>query len=96
MFGDHARNLVVSSYKSMTGHMMGASGAMGVVVTALAIRDRQIAPTINYTTPDPECDLDYNTVGLRERPVEVALSNAVGLGGHNACVLLRKFREDYD
>jgi beta-ketoacyl-acyl-carrier-protein synthase II len=96
VFGDHARNLVVSSYKSMTGHMMGASGAMGVVVTAFAIRDRQIAPTINYTAPDPECDLDYNTAGLRERPVEVALSNAVGLGGHNACVLLRKFREDND
>ncbi|MGI8586830.1 MAG: beta-ketoacyl-ACP synthase II [Chloroflexia bacterium] len=93
VFGEHAHKLVISSFKSMTGHMMGASGAIGAIVSALAIRDSLIPPTINYTTPDPDCDLDYNTGGLREQPVETAISNAIGLGGHNSCVVIRKYRE---
>jgi 3-oxoacyl-[acyl-carrier-protein] synthase II len=90
-FGDHAHHLVVSSFKSMTGHMMGASGAVGAITAAMAIHDGVIPPTTNYSTPDPVCDLDYNTEGPREMAVDVAISNAIGLGGHNACVVLRKY-----
>ena len=91
VFGAHAPQLAVSSFKSMTGHMMGASGAMGVLVSALAIRDGCIPPTINYRTPDPACDLDYTPNAARARAVRVAVSNAVGLGGHNACLVVRKY-----
>ncbi|HMA34769.1 MAG TPA: beta-ketoacyl-[acyl-carrier-protein] synthase II, partial [Chloroflexia bacterium] len=90
VFGAHAYRLVISSFKSMTGHLMGASGALGAINAAYAIRDNLMPPTINYTTPDPDCDLDYNTRGLRAQTVNVAISNAIGLGGHNACVVLRK------
>ena len=61
---------------------------------ALVIRDSVIPPTINYTTPDPECDLDYTTTGAREQAVEIAITNAFGLGGHNSCVVLRKYHEN--
>jgi 3-oxoacyl-[acyl-carrier-protein] synthase II len=92
-FGDHARNLVVSSFKSMTGHMMGASGAIGAINAVKSIQEGLIPPTMNYTTPDPECDLDYNTGGeVREMDIDVAISNAIGLGGHNACVMVRKYQ----
>jgi 3-oxoacyl-[acyl-carrier-protein] synthase II len=91
VFGEHANRLAVSSTKSMTGHMMGASGAVEAVVCALTIRDQIIAPTINLDNPAPECDLDYVPHEARKAKVEVALSNSFGLGGHNASVILAKF-----
>ncbi len=89
-FGDHARKLAVSSTKSMTGHLLGAAGGLEAGITALAIRYGVIPPTINYVTPDPECDLDYTPNVARERSVDVALSNSFGFGGTNACLLLKK------
>jgi len=91
VFGKHANKLAVSSTKPMTGHMMGASGAVEAVVCALTIRDQVIAPTINLRTSDPECDLDYVPVQARRSDVGVALSNSFGLGGHNASVILARY-----
>jgi 3-oxoacyl-[acyl-carrier-protein] synthase II len=88
VFGDHAYELAVSSTKSMMGHMFGAAGAVEAIMCALAIRDGVLPPTINYVNPDPECDLDYVPNEARKADVKVALSNAMGLGGHNGCVLL--------
>ncbi|MDP8956849.1 MAG: beta-ketoacyl-ACP synthase II [Actinomycetota bacterium] len=88
VFGDHAYDIAVSSTKSMVGHMFGAAGAVEALVCALAIHHGVIPPTINYDEPDPDCDLDYVPNEAREARVDVALSNAMGLGGHNACVLL--------
>src|SRR5438128_8793050 len=91
VFGKHADRLAVSSTKSMTGHMMGASGAVEAVVLALTIRDQVIAPTINLQTPDPECDLDYVPMQARRADVGVALPNSFGLGGHNASVIFSRY-----
>ncbi len=88
VFGDHAYRLAVSSTKSMTGHTFGAAGAIEAIMCVLALRDGVLPPTINYREPDPECDLDYVPNEAREAQVDVALSNAMGLGGHNGCVLL--------
>ncbi len=88
VFGEHAYELPISSTKSMLGHMFGAAGAIEALVCALAIHHGVIPPTINYETPDPDCDLDYVPNEAREAQIDVALSNAMGLGGHNACVLL--------
>jgi 3-oxoacyl-(acyl-carrier-protein) synthase len=88
VFGPHARDLAVSSTKSMTGHMMGASGAVEAIVCALVLRDQIIPPTINLMSPDPECDLDYVPLEARRRTIDVALSNSFGLGGHNASIIL--------
>ena len=88
VFGEHAYELAISSTKSMTGHMFGAAGAVEAMVCALAIHEGVIPPTINLEHPDPECDLDYVPNEAREAEIDVALSNAMGLGGHNACVLL--------
>ena len=87
VFGDHAYQLAVSSTKSMTGHCFGAAGAIEAMMCVLAIHDGVLPPTINYETPDPECDLDYVPNEARRVQVDVALSNAMGLGGHNGCVL---------
>jgi 3-oxoacyl-[acyl-carrier-protein] synthase II len=87
VFGDHAYDLAVSSTKSMTGHCFGAAGAVEAMMCVLALHDGVLPPTINYETPDPECDLDYVPNVARRVQVDVALSNAMGLGGHNACVL---------
>jgi 3-oxoacyl-[acyl-carrier-protein] synthase II len=87
VFGDHAYGLAVSSTKSMTGHCFGAAGAIEAMMCVLAIHEGSIPPTINYEHPDPECDLDYVPNEAREAKVDVALSNAMGLGGHNGCVL---------
>ena len=93
LFGAHADDLAISSIKPATGHMMGASGALEVIVCALAL-DRGIAPpTLNYETPDPDCDLDCIPNEARELDLEAALSVSVGLGGHNAAVLLKRYRE---
>jgi 3-oxoacyl-[acyl-carrier-protein] synthase II len=88
VFGDRAYDIPVSSTKSMVGHMFGAAGAVEAIVCALAIHEGVVPPTINYRNPDPECDLDYVPNEAREADVHVALSNAMGLGGHNGCVLL--------
>ncbi len=90
VFGDAARKVAISSTKSMTGHMMGASGALEAIVCALSIRDSHIPPTINLEVPDPECDLDYTPNEAHQIKVDVALSNSIGLGGHNSCVVLKK------
>jgi 3-oxoacyl-[acyl-carrier-protein] synthase II len=88
VFGDHAYNLAVSSTKSMTAHCFGAAGAIEAMMCVLAIHHGVIPPTINYEHPDPVCDLDYVPNEAREARVDVALSNAMGLGGHNGCVLV--------
>jgi 3-oxoacyl-[acyl-carrier-protein] synthase II len=88
VFGDHAYELTISSTKSMLGHMFGAAGAIEAVSCALAIHEGTIPPTINYRNPDPDLDLDYVPNEARKAEVRVALSNAMGLGGHNGCVLL--------
>ncbi len=88
VFGEHAYELAVSSTKSMTGHCFGAAGAVEAMFSVLALRDGILPPTINYRNPDPVCDLDYVPNEARKVQVEVALSNAMGLGGHNGCVLL--------
>jgi 3-oxoacyl-[acyl-carrier-protein] synthase II len=88
VFGAHAYDLAVSSTKSMMGHTFGAAGAIEAIMCALALRDGILPPTINYREPDPECDLDYVPNEARRVQVDVALSNAMGLGGHNGCVLL--------
>ena len=88
VFGDHAYDLAVSSTKSMTGHCFGAAGAIEAMMCALALKEGILPPTINYVNPDPECDLDYVPNEARKVEVDVALSNAMGLGGHNGCVLL--------
>ena len=88
VFGDHAYDLAVSSTKSMLGHLFGAAGAVEAMMCVRAIHEGVLPPTINYRTPDPECDLDYVPNEARHTQVDVALSNAMGLGGHNACVLV--------
>jgi 3-oxoacyl-[acyl-carrier-protein] synthase II len=88
VFGDHAYELAVSSTKSMMGHTFGAAGAIEAIMCVLALRDGVLPPTINYRERDPDCDLDYVPNEARRVQVDVALSNAMGLGGHNGCVLL--------
>ncbi len=91
-FGAHASKLAVSSTKSMTGHLLGAAGAVEFAACALAIRDGIIPPTINYTTPDPDCTLDYVPNEARRAKVDVAISNSLGFGGHNATILVKRFQ----
>jgi 3-oxoacyl-[acyl-carrier-protein] synthase II len=91
VFGDHAYEMAVSSIKSMIGHLFGAAGAIEALSSALTIHHGVIPPTINYRTPDPECDLDYVPNEARNADVRVALSNSMGLGGHNGCVVLKRY-----
>ena len=91
--GGHAKNVAISSTKSMTGHMMGATGALEAIVCIQAIRQGLIPPTIHLDTPDPECDLDYVPNVARQAEVDLAISNAFGFGGHNAVLAFRRFRE---
>jgi len=93
VFGDHAYRVPISSTKSMIGHLWGAAGAVEAIVCVLTIRDSIIHPTINYETPDPECDLDYVPNVAREAKVDIALSNSFGLGGQNACIVLGRFEK---
>jgi beta-ketoacyl-acyl-carrier-protein synthase II len=90
-FGAHAYKMGVSSTKSMTGHMMGATGALEVIYCVNAIRDGILPPTINYSTPDPDCDLDYIPNQARQQKVDVAISNAFGFGGHNAVLAIKRY-----
>jgi beta-ketoacyl-acyl-carrier-protein synthase II len=91
VFGEHVNKLAVSSTKSMTGHLLGAAGAIEAIFSVKAIEENIIPPTINYETPDPECDLDYVPNVARKQEVNVALSNSLGFGGHNACLIFKKF-----
>ena len=91
VFGEHAYKMAVSSTKSMIGHAMGASGALEAIACALTITSGWIPPTINYETPDPECDLDYVPNQARQQRVNVTLSNSFGLGGQNACLVLKRY-----
>ena len=93
VFGEHAYELAVSSTKSVTGHCFGAAGAIEAMMCVLAVHHGVLPPTANYEHPDPECDLDYVPNESRAARVDVALSNAMGLGGHNACVLVGRFED---
>lgn len=91
VFGDAMSSVAISSTKSMTGHLLGASGAIEFIASTLAIRDECIPPTINYEDPDPECDLDYTPNSSKKKQVRYAMSNSFGFGGHNACLILGKY-----
>jgi 3-oxoacyl-[acyl-carrier-protein] synthase II len=93
VFGDAASKVNVSSTKSMTGHMLGAAGAVEFIIGALAVRDCVIPPTINYQTPDPELDLNYTPNVAANRPVRAVLSNSFGFGGHNVTLAIKRFEE---
>lgn len=91
VFGEHAAKLAVSSTKSMTGHLLGAAGGVEALFTALALRDQFAPPTVHLQQPDPECDLDYVPGEGRQMPMTYALSNSLGFGGHNACLLMKRW-----
>lgn len=91
VFGEHAHKLAVSSTKSMLGHSLGATGAVEAIFCLLAIRDNVAPPTINYENPDPDCDLDYVPNKARKMPIEAALTNSFGFGGHNASLVFKRF-----
>lgn len=91
VFGDHAYKLAISSTKSMTGHLLGAAGGVEAILSILAIKEGIIPPTINYQTPDPDCDLDYVPNEARKKEIKAALSNSLGFGGHNATIIFKKY-----
>ena len=91
VFGNHAKKLAISSTKSVMGHLLGAAGGVELIASALAIKEGIIPPTINYETPDPDCDLDYVPNKPRAAKLKVVMSNALGFGGHNATLVVRKF-----
>ena len=93
VFGDEAKKLNVSSTKSATGHMLGAAGAVEFIFTALAVQEGKVPPTINYETPDPQCDLNYTPNKAASREITAALSNSFGFGGHNVTLAVRRFVE---
>ncbi|MCU9612444.1 beta-ketoacyl-ACP synthase II [Caldibacillus lycopersici] len=91
VFGEYAYRVPVSSTKSMTGHLLGAAGAVEAIFSTLAIRDSILPPTINYETPDPECDLDYVPNEARRKQINTVMSNSLGFGGHNATLVIKKY-----
>jgi 3-oxoacyl-[acyl-carrier-protein] synthase II len=93
VFGDHAYKLAINSTKSMTGHLLGAAGALEFIVTVLTIKEGIIHPTINLSAPDPDCDLDYVPSGSRQQTVKKAISNSLGFGGHNASLALGRWED---
>ena len=92
VFGAAAKDVSVSSIKSMTGHLLGAAGGVECIATALAVENDMLPPTINYETPDEGLDLDYVPNKAKAKPVRAAMSNSFGFGGHNACLVLKKFQ----
>ncbi len=92
-FGSHAKKLAISSNKSMIGHLLGATGAVELIASVLSIQNETAPPTINYTTPDPECDLDYVPNKARKMPINIAMSNSFGFGGHNAILIVKKYSD---
>ncbi|WP_085506966.1 beta-ketoacyl-ACP synthase II [Thalassobacillus devorans] len=92
VFGEHARKLAMSSTKSMTGHLLGAAGAIEAIISLKAIEDGILPPTINYETPDPDCDLDYVPNEARKQQVDAVMSNSLGFGGHNASLVFKKYQ----
>ncbi len=93
VFGEHAKNLLVSSSKSMTGHLLGAAGGIETIICALAIKDGMVPPTINYENPDADCDLNYVPNQAIKKSINVAMTNSFGFGGHNTTVVLKKFED---
>jgi beta-ketoacyl-acyl-carrier-protein synthase II len=93
VFGERAYRVPISSIKSMLGHAMGASGALEAIATTMVVNEGKIPPTINYETPDPECDLDYVPNTMRAQPVRAGLSNSFGLGGQNACLVIKRYED---
>jgi 3-oxoacyl-[acyl-carrier-protein] synthase II len=93
VFGENAYHVAVSSTKSMTGHLLGAAGGVEAVACVKSIQNHIIPPTINYETPDPECDLDYVPNEARKTDVKVAMSNSLGFGGHNATIIFKKYED---
>lgn len=91
VLGDHAYKVAMSSTKSMTGHLLGAAGGVEAIFTVLAMKDGILPPTINYQTPDPDCDLDYVTNAARPKEIKAAMSNSLGFGGHNATIVFKKY-----
>ncbi|SDZ74876.1 3-oxoacyl-[acyl-carrier-protein] synthase II/nodulation protein E [Thalassobacillus cyri] len=91
VFGEHARKIAMSSTKSMTGHLLGAAGAIEAIISLKAIEDGILPPTINYETPDPDCDLDYVPNEARKQQVDAVMSNSLGFGGHNASLVFKKY-----
>lgn len=91
VFGEHAYQLAMSSTKSMTGHLLGAAGGLEAIVSVLSIKHNIMPPTVNYETPDEKCDLDYVPNEAREKEVNVAMSNSLGFGGHNASLVFKKY-----
>jgi len=92
-FGEHASHLAISSTKSMTGHTLGAAGAVEGVISVMAIQTGIMPPTINLHHPDPDCDLDYVPNEARQSSVNIAMSNSMGFGGHNACLIFKRYEE---
>jgi 3-oxoacyl-[acyl-carrier-protein] synthase II len=91
VFGEHAQSVNISSTKSMTGHLLGASGAIEFIASILAIRDGLIPPTINYEDPDPDCPLNYTPNVAQKKSLTFAMSNTFGFGGHNATLIMKKY-----
>lgn len=92
-FGEHAKELMVSSTKSMTGHLLGAAGGVEAAITVMALKDSFVPATINYQVPDPECDLDYVPNEGRNQKISYAMSNSLGFGGHNACLIFKRWED---
>ena len=93
VFGEHAPNLLVNSTKSMTGHLLGATGAVEAIIASLSLQNGKVHPTIDLTNPDPECDLNYVPDGVVESDIKYAMSNSLGFGGHNASLLFKKYEK---
>jgi 3-oxoacyl-[acyl-carrier-protein] synthase II len=93
VFGDHAFRMIISSTKSMTGHLLGAAGGVEAIATVLSVKNNVVPPTINLINPDPECDLNYSANHATKHEINYALSNTFGFGGHNASLLFKKYEE---
>jgi 3-oxoacyl-(acyl-carrier-protein) synthase len=91
VFGNHAKDVSISSTKSMTGHLLGAAGAIEAIACINAINYNKVPPTVNFKTPDPECNLNYTPNVAIDRNVEIAMSNSFGFGGHNSVIIFKKF-----